>query len=78
MMVVHLVVFIFIPLAIGSFMSGRSLLLIFMGALVSQATVAVVFTLLSARDWSESLGMGALSLIFYIIMLSHDKNNQDD
>lgn len=69
MVVVLLVVFLFIPTGIALFMSGRSLLLIFLGALACQAAVAVAVAGLSARDWSESMGMGAASLIFYVIGL---------
>jgi hypothetical protein len=54
---------------IALFMSGRSLLLIFLGAVACQAAVAVAFAGLSARGWSESMGMGAASLIFYVIGL---------
>jgi hypothetical protein len=68
MVVVLLVVFLFIPTGIALCMSGRSLLLIFLGALACQA-VAVAFAGLSARGWSESMGMGAASLIFYVIGL---------
>lgn len=69
MVVVLLVVFLFIPTGIALCMSGRSLLLIFLGALVCQTAVAVAFAGLSARGWSESMGMGAASLIFYVIGL---------
>lgn len=71
MVVVLLVVFLFIPTGIALCMSGRSLLLIFLGALTCQAAVAVAFAGLSARGWSESMGMGmgAASLIFYVIGL---------
>ena len=65
MVVVLLVVFLFIPACIALFMSGRSLLMIFLG----QAAVAVAFAVLSARGGSESMGMGAASLIFYVIGL---------
>lgn len=58
MVVVLLVVFLFIPTGIALCMSGRSLLLIFLGALTCQAAVAVAFAGLSARGWSESMGMG--------------------
>ena len=61
MVVVLLVLFLFIPACIALFMSGRSLLLIFLGA--------VAFAGLSAPCWSESMGMGAASLIFYVIGL---------
>ena len=67
MVVVLLVLFLFIPACIALFMSGRSLLLIFLGAVACQAAVAVAG--LSARGWSESMGMGAASLIFYVIGL---------
>ncbi len=53
MVVVLLVVFLFIPTGIALCMSGRSLLLIFLGALTCQAAVAVAFSGLSARGWSE-------------------------
>ena len=69
MVVVLLVVFLFIPACIALFMSGRSLLMIFLGALACQAAVAVAFAVLSARGGSESMGMGAASLIFYVIGL---------
>lgn len=69
MVVVLLVVFLFIPTGIALCMSGRSLLLIFLGALACQTAVAVAFAGLSARGWSESMGMGAASLIFYVIGL---------
>ncbi|MBZ7636746.1 hypothetical protein FML11_26045 [Klebsiella oxytoca] len=69
MVVVLLVVFLFIPTGIALCMSGRRLLLIFLGALTCQAAVAVAFASLSARGWSESMGMGAASLIFYVIGL---------
>lgn len=69
MVVVLLVVFLFIPTGIALCMSGRRLLLIFLGALTCQAAVAVAFAGLSARGWSESMGMGAVSLIFYVIGL---------
>lgn len=49
MVVVLLVVFLFIPTGIALCMSGRSLLLIFLGALTCQAAVAVAFAGLSAR-----------------------------
>jgi hypothetical protein len=39
------------------------------GAVACQAAVAVAFAGLSARGWSESMGMGAASLIFYVIGL---------
>jgi len=77
MVVVLLVVFLFIPTGIALCMSGRSLLLIFLGALACQTAVAVAFALLSARGWSESLGMGALSLIFYVIALSRIETHED-
>lgn len=77
MVVVLLVLFLFIPACIALFMSGRSLLLIFLGALTSQATVAVAFSLLSSRDGAECMGMGALSLVFYVITLSRIENNKD-
>ncbi|HBV6155404.1 TPA: hypothetical protein ACXPX3_004666 [Klebsiella variicola subsp. variicola] len=70
MVVVLLVLFLFIPACIALFMSGRSLLQIFLGAVACQATVAVAFAGLSARGWSESRGMGAASLIFYVIGLN--------
>jgi hypothetical protein len=70
MVVVLLVLFLFIPACIALFMSGRSLLLISPGAVACrQAAVAVAFAGLSARGWSESMGMGAASLIFYVIGL---------
>ncbi len=56
MVVVLLVLFLFIPACIALFMSGRSLLLIFLGAVACQAAVAVAFAGLSARGWSESMG----------------------
>lgn len=77
MVVVLLVVFLFIPTGIALCMSGRSLLLIFLGALACQTAVAVAFAVLSARGWSESMGMGALSLVFYVITLSRIENNKD-
>ena len=60
MVVVLLVLFLFIPACIA---------LIFLGAVACQAAVAVAFAGLSARGWSESMGMGAASLIFYVIGL---------
>jgi hypothetical protein len=70
MVVVLLVLFLFIPACIALFMSGRSrLLLISPGAVACRAAVAVAFAGLSARGWSESMGMGAASLIFYVIGL---------
>ena len=71
MVVVLLVVFLFIPTGIALCMSGRSLLLIFLGALACQTAVAVAFAGLS-----ESMGMGALSLVFYVMALSRFKNKQ--
>jgi hypothetical protein len=58
-------------------MSGRSLILIFFGALTSQATVAVAFSLLSSRDGAECMGMGALSLVFMSSRCPVLKNNKD-
>ena len=69
MMIFQLLTLFLIPFMIAVFMSGRSLLLIFLGALACQAAVAVAFAGLSARGWSESMGMGAASLIFYVIGL---------
>lgn len=76
MMIFQLLALFFIPFIIAMFMSGRSLLLIFLGALTSQATVAVAFSLISSRDGSECMGMGALSLVFYVMALSRFKNKQ--
>ena len=70
MMIFQLLTLFLIPFILAVFMSGRSLILIFFGALTSQATVAVAFSLLSSRDGAECMGMGALSLVFYVITLS--------
>ena len=66
MMIFQLLTLFLIPFILAVFMSGRSLILIFFGALTSQATVAVAFSLLSSRDGAECMGMGALSLFFYL------------
>ena len=77
MMIFQLLTLFLIPFILAVFMSGRSLILIFFGALTSQATVAVAFSLLSSRDGAECMGMGALSLVFYVITLSRIENNKD-
>ena len=77
MMIFQLLTLFLIPFILAVFMSGRSLILIFFGALTSQATVAVAFSLLSSRDGAECMGMGALSLVFYVIALSRIENNKD-
>ncbi|HBS6451062.1 hypothetical protein HPO73_26010 [Klebsiella variicola] len=61
MVVVLLVLFLFIPACIALFMSGRSLLLIFLGAVVCQAAVAVAFAGLSARGWGRHHSFSTLS-----------------
>ena len=58
MMIFQLLTLFLIPFILAVFMSGRSLILIFFGALTSQATVAVAFSLLSSRDGAECMGMG--------------------
>ncbi|KHE23399.1 hypothetical protein JG24_30585 [Klebsiella variicola] len=58
MVVVLLVLFLFIPACIALFMSGRSLLQIFLGAVACQAAVAVAFAGLSARAGLSRGGWG--------------------
>ena len=63
MMIFQLLTLFLIPFILAVFMSGRSLILIFFGALTSQATVAVAFSLLSSRDGSV-WGWGHCRLFF--------------
>lgn len=64
MMIFQLLTLFLIPFMIAVFMSGRSLLLIFLGALTSQATLAVAFSLLSSGKGLSVWGWGHCRLFF--------------
>ncbi|EQC0103614.1 hypothetical protein NGI08_23495 [Klebsiella michiganensis] len=65
-----LVVFIITPALVALFAISRGVFMFFAGALITQVLTASLVYLVSTRDISDSLGLGACAIVIYVIGLS--------
>ncbi|MBF1945856.1 hypothetical protein [Klebsiella pneumoniae] len=69
-----LFVFIFAPALVALLTMNRGVFVYFAGVLVTQVLTASLVYLVSSRDISESVGLGACAIVIYVIALSKIKD----
>jgi hypothetical protein len=75
--VVLFIIILATPLLMAMLAMTRGALMFFLGALVTQVTVAMLVTLFTAHNVSEAAGFGAVSVVIYVLITGFSDEKAD-
>ena len=75
--VVLFIIILAIPLLMALLAMTRGALMFFLGALVTQVTVAMLVTLFTAHSLSAAAGFGAVSIVIYVLITGFSDEKTD-
>ena len=75
--VVLFIIILATPLLMALLAMTRGALMFFLGALVTQVTVAMLVTLFTAHSLSAAAGFGAVSIVIYVLITGFSDEKAD-
>jgi len=75
--VVLFIIILATPLMMALLAMTRGALMFFLGALVTQVTVAMLVTLFTAHSLSAAAGFGAVSIVIYVLITGFSDEKSD-
>ncbi|CAB1230048.1 hypothetical protein HV213_32145 (plasmid) [Klebsiella sp. RHBSTW-00484] len=75
--VVLFIIILATPLLMALLAMTRGALMFFLGALVTQVTVAMLVTLFTAHSLSAAAGFGAVSIVIYVLITGFSDEKTD-
>ena len=75
--VVLFIIILATPLMMALLAMTRGALMFFLGALVTQVTVAMLVTLFTAHSLSAAAGFGAVSIVIYVLITGFSDEKAD-
>ena len=75
--VVLFIIILATPLLMALLAMTRGALMFFLGALVTQVTVAMLVTLFTAHSLSAAAGFGAVSIVIYVLITGFSDEKSD-
>ena len=75
--VVLFIIILATPLMMALLAMTRGALMFFLGALVTQVTVAMLVTLFTAHSLSAAAGFGAVSIVIYVLITGFSDEKTD-
>lgn len=75
--VVLFIIILAIPLLMALLAMTRGALMFFLGALVTQVTVAMLVTLFTTHSLSAGAGFGAVSIVIYVLITGFSDEKAD-
>ena len=75
--VVLFIIILATPLLMAMLAMTRGALMFFLGALVTQVTVAMLVTLFTAHSLSAAAGFGAVSIVIYVLITGFSDEKTD-